>query len=157
MNLSADTFLRAVVCYAAPGHRVFVRCEPGRECFRLSREKLLRQFGKEAPDAATDLTLVGKRAGTAEVVAELVLEVVAANLLCSPPNGLPMHHSLSSGLLACVNLAVRGACSHVLDASGALLGQTVLLRNNGGGRRAAEHSECILLRSDVPVVENLVL
>lgn len=58
-----------------------MRCEPDLEDFHLAKEVLLRQFGKAALNAGTGVSLIGKRAQAAEVVAGSLLEVAETDPL----------------------------------------------------------------------------
>lgn len=56
-------------------------CELDSGCFRLANEVLLRQAMKAALNAGTDVSLSGTGAESGEVVAGLMPEVAAADLL----------------------------------------------------------------------------
>lgn len=86
--------------FTVPSHRVFLGCEQNLTYLRLPKKSLLRQFAKAAFDAHTDVRLSRERAEAAKMLAELVLEVVAADLLSSPPNVMALYHCLRPSVLA---------------------------------------------------------
>lgn len=131
-------------------------CELDPEYLHLAISVLLSYFAKAALDAGADLTLSGEEAEAAEVVAGLVLEVAAPDLLCSSLDGLPLCHCLSPGVLACLRSVWQDAESagNAFDVSGALLKRTVLKRDAARRHAVAARSGCVLLRTDISAVNN---
>lgn len=78
MELSVGMFLAAVVCFTDLHPHAVVICERGPKRFRMAKEILLRQFGKDALATATEVSLSEKRAEAAEVRAGLVSQVAGA-------------------------------------------------------------------------------
>lgn len=81
-------------------HRVFVRCEADKECFRVAEQAMVGHFAKSALDAGTDGELSGKVAEAAAKRPRLVFEMATADALWSPSKRLLLYQCMNRGVLS---------------------------------------------------------